>query len=358
MIKRFNLDFETLTSHKKPGLPISLQDVAKVAGVSTMTVSRALRGIEGVSENKRTEIEKIAKRLNYFPNNNARALVASNSDLVGISFPTLFNDVFADVFDGMRRTFEHAGLATVLDTTFYDPEVELKWVDRVMSWHPAAIVLTGNDHHKDVSRRLRKARMPTMELWDFCDDPIDICVGIDHFKAGFQIGEYAISLGYRRPGFVGGSKGRDARADKRHSGIEHAFWQSGCSAPMAVSSQDSANAFSSGAAGTRDLMSRSEPPDVIFFVNDHLAFGGIAACESGGISVPETVGLVGFNALDLTSVLPKQLTTVSTPRREMGVIGARNLISRIKGIKPQRSVELSVEIIQGETTQRCKNQFG
>ena len=337
---------------RKSGPTVGLQDVADAAGVSAMTVSRALRGIEGVSESKRREIEKVAKKLNYFPNNNARALVATNSDLVGISFPTLFNDVFADVFDGMRRTFEHAGLATVVDTTSYRPEVELEWVDRVMSWHPAAIVLTGNDHHKDVSTKLRKAGIPTLELWDVCDDPIDICVGIDHFRAGVEIGEYTVSLGYRRPGFVGVTEGLDPRADKRRFGIEHAFAQSGRSAAMAVSLQESQNAFLAGEAGLYDLMSRADPPDVIFFVNDHLAFGGLAACESSGIAVPETVGLVGFNALDLTSVLPKKLATVKTPRHEMGVIGARNLISRIKGVKPERCVTLSVDIINGKSTRK------
>lgn len=341
-----------MKARQKSRPPVSLQDVAEAAGVSVMTVSRALRGIEGVSETRRKAITRIAKRLNYFPNNNARALVATNSDLVGISFPTLFNDVFADVFDGMRRTFEHAGLATVVDTTSYKPDVELEWVDRVMSWHPAAIVLTGNDHHKDVPTKLRKAGIPTLELWDVCDDPIDICVGIDHFDAGLKIGNYAVSLGYRRPGFVGGKIGRDPRADKRRHGIEQAFIQSGCSAPIALSLQDNTNAFLSGEAGVHDLMSRPEPPDVIFFVNDHLAFGGIAACESRGIAVPEKVGLVGFNALDLTSVLPKKLTTIGTPRHHMGVVGARNLISRIKGVRPLRRVDIPINIVEGETTRK------
>lgn len=339
-------------SRKRVNAHVNLQHVATAAGVSAMTVSRSLRGIEGVSDKKRSEIAKIAKRMNYFPNNNARSLVVANSDLVGISFPTFFNDVFADMLEGMRFTFERAGLSTVIDTTSYDPDVEHSWISRVMSWHPAAIVLTGNDHHPDVKRKLRRAEIPTLELWDVSSDPIDICVGIDHFKAGLDIGQFAVERGYRKPGFVGIPSGRDIRADKRKDGIKVAFERSVNAKPLVVSIQENSNSFLAGKLGTIELLAQESPPDILFYVNDHLAFGGISACQSLGIKVPQDVGIVGFNALDLTSVLPVPLTTMSTPRRHMGIVAAQNLISRIKGVQPERVVSLEFEIIEGATTRR------
>jgi LacI family gluconate utilization system Gnt-I transcriptional repressor len=93
-----------------------------------------------------------------------------------------------------------------------------------------------------------------------------------------------------------------------------------------------------------------EQPDVIFYLNDHMAFGGQVACEAKGLSVPHDIGLVGFNALDLSGVLPVPLTTVKTPRRLMGITGARNLLARIHGVQPQKSVALPVEIVEGGTT--------
>ena len=110
--------------------------------------------------------------------------------------------------------------------------------------------------------------------------------------------------------------------------------------------------FLAGKIGTVDLMARNNRPDIIFYVNDHLAFGGLAACQSLGIRVPHDVGLFGFNSLDLTSVMPTPLTTMSTPRREMGILAAQNLISRIRGVRPERVAELSTEIIEGKTTRR------
>lgn len=334
---------------------IGLKDVADAAQVSLMTVSRALRGVEGVSEARRSEIQRLAKKMNYSPNNNARSLAVSNSTLVGISIPTLFADVFAHMLEGMRETFEMADLSTVVNTTNYERKAELAWVEHLLSWRPAGVVLTGCDHHRDVRRKLRRAGIPTLEIWDLTDKPIDVNVGIDHYKAGYELGLYVAGLGYRKPAFVDAPTGRDARAIKRRCGIESAFSEQKNTSPLMITVQKHTNSFIAGQAGTFELMGQVTTPDVIFYVNDHIAFGGMSACQSLGISVPDDIGIVGFNALDITSVLPVALTTVRTPRRDLGVVGARNLILRIKGVEPDQSVELPVEIIVGATTRKQRS---
>jgi len=290
---------------------VSLQDVADAAKVSTMTVSRALRGTEGVSEAKRIEIKRLAKKMQYIPNNNARSLAVSNSTLVGISFPTLFNEVFAEMLEGMRSTFELAGLSTVVNTTDYNRQVEMEWVEHLLSWRPAGVVLTGCDHHRDVRKILRRARIPTLELWDYATKPIDINVGIDHYKAGYRLASYVAGLGYRRPAFVGAPEGKDVRADARKRGIEQAFRERDLAKSMIFSVQSDEYSFVGGQKNTLELMQRKERPDVIFYVNDYIAFGGMSACQSLGIDIPRNVGIVGFNALDITRVLPLALTTAS-----------------------------------------------
>ena len=321
--------------------------VAKAAGVSVMSVSRAMRGVDGISAKKRDAILAIARDLNYVPNNNARALSQTNADLIGISLPTLFNDVFADVLIGMRGTIRRAGYSTVIDTMDYDADMELRWVKRLLSWRPAAIILTGVDHHPDLRGLLKDAQIPTLETWDYSDDPIDICVGIDHFAAGAELAIAIAELGYTKPAFVGVEPGQDTRADKRALGIESVFEQ-----PLLRIAADTENAFRMGAAGMRDLLAH-ETPDVVFFLNDHMAFGGLVAAQSAGLSVPEDIGIVGFNALDLNTVLPMPLTTMETPRRIMGVTGARQLLARLNGIDAERALTLPVKFIPGATTRRC-----
>jgi LacI family gluconate utilization system Gnt-I transcriptional repressor len=325
-----------------------IEDVAAKAGVSIMTVSRALRGVEGVSEKKRGEILKIARKLKYVPNNNARSLAVANSNLVGISLPTFAGEVFAEILNGMRQTFETAGYSSVIDTTEYSHEAELNWVRRLLSWQPAAIILTGVDHHEETRALLKASPIPVLEIWDHTDTPIDLCVGIDHFKAGQVIGHHAVECGYTRPAFVSTPKGHDIRADARLSGIRDVY-KGLTLAPVPVARPELQSAFTAGYEGALQLID-DEKPDLICFLNDHMAFGGMMACQTRGLSIPDDIGIIGFNSLDLASVLPKKLTTIRTPRRLMGITGARNLLARINGVSIQPTTVLPLEFIHGETT--------
>jgi len=321
-----------------------ISDIAAACGVSAMTVSRALRGVEGVSEPKRAEILARAKRMHYVPDMTARAMTVANSNLVGIALPTLFNDVFADVLSGMRGTFRSAGYATVVETTDYDPVTEAEWVERLLSWRPAGIVLTGFDHAPDVRRMLTASNVPVVEIWDWGRDPIDLCVGLDHHAAGLSLGLHVRGLGYQRPAFIGAPEGRDTRAEARIAGLAEAF---GCA--LTVARPAEANAFEAGLAGGKTLISRQDQPDVMFCLNDHIAFGALMACQFAGLRVPEDMGVVGFNGLPLTNVLPVELTTMITPRRQMGILAARALLGRAHGVVQPRQQCLVCTLVPGRS---------
>lgn len=327
----------------------TIADVAAAAGVSIMSVSRAMRGVEGLSPQKRAEIIAIARRLGYRPNRNAMSLALAHSNLIGISLPTLFNDVFAEILDGMRRTFDSAGYDTVIDTSDYSLAREEAWVERMIDWKAAAVILSGVHHAPAVGSKLRAARIPTLEIWDRTDDPIDVCVGFDHHEAGRQIGGHLVAMGYRRPAFVGVTEGRDRRAEQRLAGLMAVTGAAGL-APVRIARVDQVSSFEGGMRGTMTLMAAQDRPDVICYLNDHMAFGGLATCEKLGFSVPETVGIVGFNGLGINAVLPRPLTTVITERRQMGMISARVLLARIKGARVERHTVLPTRLAQGATT--------
>jgi LacI family transcriptional regulator, gluconate utilization system Gnt-I transcriptional repressor len=328
----------------------SIQDVASQVGVSIMTVSRAMRGVEGVSAARRADILNAAKQLGYRPNRTARSLAASHSTLIGISLPTLYNEVFADVLDGMRHTFDNAGFDLVLDNSDYDSRREALWVERMLDWKPAAVILSGVDHAPEVRMQLRAAGIPTLEIWDHCADPIDICVGVDHFAAGYMLGEYLAACRYRSPAFVGVEEGRDPRAEKRLSGLRSALLDAGIG-EIVVSRSERHASFESGMIGTRALLDAGGTvPDCICYLNDHMAFGGLSTCEKRGLSIPEDIGIIGFNGLGINTVLPRPLTTVITHRLLMGSLGARMLLARIKGARVERQVCVPVELSIGATT--------
>lgn len=326
---------------------IGVRDVAREAGVSPMSASRALRGIDGVSEGTRRRVEAVAARLGYVPDANARALRGASSRLIGISVPNLFNDVFADVIDGMRRTLRQAGYSSVLDTTDYDPAEELAWCRRMAPWRPAALVLTGASHDPALAPMLRATALPVVEIWDAGEAPIDLCVGVDHEAAGAMLGAHVAGLGYRRPAYVGKPPGRDPRADARFRGAARAFAAVG--APVARVACEAADAFAEGVAGVGRI-DWSAPPDVLLFHNDNTAFGGLQALAARGLDVPGDVGVAGFNRLPIGAVLPRPLTTLETPRRQIGLEAARLLLARLAGVAPPRRTVLPCRLVEGATT--------
>ncbi|SFJ43559.1 LacI family DNA-binding transcriptional regulator [Jannaschia pohangensis] len=329
---------------------IGIHEVAKAAGVSLMTVSRAMRGVDGVSDRTRKRIVRLAQEMGYFPNSAARALAVTNSTLVGISLPTLMNDVFADVLSGMRRTLDQAGYSSVMDTSDYDLARELAWAERTLAWRPAAIILTGVDHLPDLHARLSRARIPVLELWDVTEAPIDICVGIDHGAAGLQLGRHLADLGYRKAAYVGAPPGFDPRADKRFAGLARAFRDVGAQALRRIP-VSGGNSFAAGAEGFGQI-DLSDRPDVVCFLTDNMAFGGLMAAQRAGLDVPGDIGITGFNGLDLTTVMTAPITTLRTPRRQIGVQGAKHLLARLNGLTPAPVTVLPCELLPGATTRQ------
>ncbi|MCA0422216.1 MAG: LacI family DNA-binding transcriptional regulator [Proteobacteria bacterium] len=330
--------------------PVGIRDIGDALGLSMMSVSRALRGVEGVSAGTRIEVIQAAKRMGYRPNRNARSLASAHSTLIGVSIPSLFSDVFPEILDGMRATFDHAGFDTLIDTTHYNTAREADWAERMLDWNAAALVLCGVDHEPDLRRRLRDLRIPTLEFWDTTDDPIDVCVGIDHWKAGADLAEHLLACGYTRPAFIGVPEGRDTRADKRLAGLVATYASAGIDA-VDVRRIDHRATFEAGALATESLLAAEGPrPDVLAYLNDHMAFGGLSTCMRLGLSIPDAIGIAGFNDLEINKILPMPITTIITPRTRMGEIGARNIIARIKGAVVERCVTIPTELRIGHTT--------
>ncbi len=325
-----------------------IEHVARAAGVSIMSVSRALRGVDGVSAGTRDRIRALATEMGYVPNRLAGSLAQATSNLVCISVPTLFDAVFAEIIGGMRETLSHAGYETMIETSDYDQAREAQWVERMITWSPAALVLSGVDHAEETRARLGSTGIPVMELWDVTETPIDMCVGIDHRAVGQDLGDHLCNLGYRAPAYVGIAKGRDPRSEKRMAGIAAAFAARGLAlTPVRV---DTAPSFEAGFEGATHAIAQDPRPDVLCFLNDHLAFGGLMACEQAGLDVPGEMGIAGFNGLNITSVLPRRLTTSVSQRTLMGKTAARLLVAAVRGVRTERRVVMPVTLEEGATT--------
>lgn len=340
-------------STKKQGrankAPTKIEDIALEAGVSIMTVSRAIRGVEGVSDRKRQEILRLAKRRGYVPNRNAQSLAVANSNLIGISVPTLIDQVYTDIFEGMRNILESAGYEAVFEISQYDPLREESWLKRMMQWQPVGLVVTGSDRTATSAQNIRQSGIPTIEIWDYNPKPIDCCVGIDHWQAGVDAANYLISRGYRKPAVAGALEGSDKRSEARFNGFASVFFdQFGIETKRYRSNIPSS--FDAGRKLMQQIAADMDKPDCCFFLNDHSAFGAVCHSRNTDLKVPEDIGIMGFNGLDLNDVLNQKITTVKTPLQLMGTTAMRNLIARIHGADIERAISMPVTIEIGTTT--------
>jgi LacI family gluconate utilization system Gnt-I transcriptional repressor len=304
-----------------------MADVALLAGVSTATVSRALRRAEVVSPQLRERVLRAVDTLGYVPNPAAGGLAAARTRTVGVIVPSLVNSFFAATLDAMAERLAPRGYQIMLGNSAYSQDAEDALVNSLLSWSPAAIVLTGQAHSRATLQRLLGAGIPVVEMWELGENPLDSLVGFSHRAVGRLAARHLLDRGRRRIAFVGAALDEDRRAAKRGAGFAEVVRESLGTTPLIVSLPQRASAATGGRA-LADLLERSPDVDGVAFSNDAMALGGLFECQRRGLRVPERLALIGFGDLDFAAWSAPALSTIRPPRREIGLAVADHLLQR------------------------------
>jgi LacI family transcriptional regulator, gluconate utilization system Gnt-I transcriptional repressor len=326
----------------------TLSEVARLAGVSGMTVSRVLRNTANVSEETRARVQAAVAELGYVPNRLAGALATARTRLVVVILPSLANIVFPEVLRGVNEALEAAGYQAVIGVSDYDLGKEEKLIDAMRSWRPSGWIVAGLEHTARARQMLAEARCPVVEIMDIDGEPIDMAVGLSNAQAGYEMGAHLAKSGRRRIGYVGGNLERDLRAGKRREGFLRALAEHG----LALQGQFTAAEPSSlllGRKGLATLLQQHPDLDAVYFSNDDMAVGGLMHCLHAGIDVPGRLALAGFNGLEIGEATPLRLTTVKSPRYRIGQLAAEHTLARLDGQAPARKEDVGYEFVKGET---------
>ena len=331
---------------------MTLRDVSEASGVSEMTVSRVLRSKGDVSAATRAKVQEAAKRLGYVPNRIAGSLASSHVNLVAVVIPSLKNMVFPEVLSGISDALDASALQPVIGVTGYRPEKEEAVLFEMLSWRPAGLIIAGLEH-SDVSRAMMaQAGIPVVEIMDTDGEPIDLCVGISHRRAGREMAEAILKAGYRRIGFLGTQMPLDHRARKRFE----AFTATLAKAGIEIVDQEfyaGGSAMTKGREMTEAILDRNPDLDFLYYSNDMIGAGGLMYLLGQGIDVPGQIGLAGFNGVELLDGLPKKLATMDACRREIGEQAARMIEARIAGTGPDDPIiQMTPRLELGETLLR------
>jgi len=333
---------------------ISLAEVALAAGVSKMTASRVLRDEGGFSEKTRAKVMAEVERLGYLPNRLATVFAGDKkSTFVGVSIPELGNEIFAQVLEGIDRKLGAFGHQTVLGMTEHDLTHEEKWVETVLSWQPAGLIVTGRSHSQRAIQLLKASGLPLVEIWDFNSSPLDMCVGLNHFDSGYDMGRFLAGRGYSKFGYVGTSHDTANAASARLSGFSKAVTDASGVLAKQLLLRD-VPGFYTGFYGTEQLLAAHNDIEVIFYQNDNLAVGGYEYCRKQSLEVPKDIGIAGWGDLPIASIQPYRLTSIAVPHLKIGQLSAEMLLSQINGLPTQSTRDVGFHLIPGTTVQSVK----
>jgi LacI family transcriptional regulator, gluconate utilization system Gnt-I transcriptional repressor len=314
----------------------TLSAVAKLAGVSSITVSRVVRLPALVAPETRGRVEAGMKELGYVPNQLAGALAGARTRSVGVLVPTIANSIFADTVQGLSDELEPSGYAVILAQSRYDAAREDHMLAALLSRRPEAIIMVGSPATEDGARLLRRAGIPIVETWDLPASPIDAVAGFSNDEAGRAVARHFVAQGRQSLAFIGGD---DPRATRRWNGFKEAALQGGVKLPRRLVL---------GRNASSSVVALTELPgvDAVFAANDAHAIGFMSGLRAAGLLLTgpasaQPVGVIGLGDLEMGRLIAPSLSTIRVHGDAIGRTAAKLMLTR----EGPRHVDLGFELV-------------
>jgi len=321
-----------------------MSDVARVAGVSKMTVSRVLAG-HSVAAETRERVCKAIEQLGYVADAAAGALSSGRSEFVAVLVPSLSSSNFSDTVRGLTAALEPHGLQLLLGDTDYDLEREERLVRSMLRYQPRCIALTGSQHTDATRKLLERSAIPVVEMWDLPTHPIDTAVGFSNVRAARAMVRHLAERGYRRIGFLGGESALDRRGLDRLKGYQAEIKALELGEPRVVRLGESPITMSHGGPAMAALLAQWPDTDAVMCVSDMSAFGAIMECHRRGLSVPGDMAVAGFGNFEIAACCHPSITTVSVDAHGIGLRTGEALLAALQARDAgQRAESQSIRI--------------
>jgi len=335
----------------------TLADVASAAGVTAITVSRYLREPHRVAPSTASAVAAALQQTGYLPNKQAGVLASAakaapgGARMVAALIPSIANSIFAETVQGLADTLQGSGCELLLASTGYSVEREEEQLRALLGWFPSALVVTGRRHTPGALALLRQAQgrgTPVIEIWDHHPEPgaeSFTQIGFDHEQVGRAMAEHLIQRGHRSLAYVDSGVAEDFRAHERGDGFLAAAKRRRVAARRVT-----APAGEAIEAGRLALAALLDPEGRLTvhgaaFANDHLACGALLEARQRGLALPQDLALLGFGDFSLGRQLDPPLSTVHTPRFEIGQAAARALLQALHSGRPAADQRLPWTLI-------------
>jgi LacI family transcriptional regulator len=325
----------------RDGASSTMADVARVAGVSTASVSRVLNTPDQVSPNLRARVEGAVERLRYMRHGAARALAARRSGTIGAIVPTLGAAIFAVGVEALQRRLDALGHALLVAHSGNDTAAELRQLRTLLERGVDGVVLVGHRHRPELFALLGRARTPYVCTYTYRHG-LHPCVGFDHAAAMTRLVVHLIGLGHRRFGVITTAIRHNDRIAQRLRGATGAIAAAELPAPVVI---EMPYTLRDGRAGLRALLAQAPATTAVVCTTDIHAVGAIAEARLLGLAVPERLSITGFDDLAVASDLEPPLTTLRVPAEEIGTRAADLIVAQIRGVSTPMAQRVDAELM-------------
>lgn len=332
---------------------VTLSDVARLAGVAPMTVSRCLNQPQAVREETRLKVQRAIEQTGYVHNRMASALATSRSRLVAVVLPMVTNPIFSDTFQAINDRLIRSGYQVLLGISGYQSQQEQELLDVILSRRPDGIILTGTLHTPASRNRLRAAGVPVVETWDLSPEPIDMLVGFSHEQVGRDVALHLLGHGYRHFALL-------AVDDPRGLRRAGSFLQTLAERDVSEVPQHVFNGLPTlahGRAGLSQLLDEAPPgqgrPLMIVCTSDTIAHGVLTEAAARGLRVPEELAVMGFGDMNFASHTYPALSTVRIDGARMGECAAQMLLERLLGeaqADTPAAIDIGYSLVERDST--------
>lgn len=331
----------------------TIHDVARLAQVGSITVSRYFSNPGRVGAQRSARIAAAVRQLGYVPNLAASGLASAHGRVVGMVIPNISGPIFASTIQSFSDTLTRHGYQLLLASSYFSATQEESAVRAFLGWKPAALAVVGRFHNRATEKLLSEAGIPVVETWDYQPRRKPIQVGYSNNAVGEQAARYLYGKGYRRIAFVQNSVAGDLSAVDRSDGYEAVMREHGLEPLIYVPT--AAAPFDAGRQAVEALAlapaRRRKPVEAIIFANDNLAAGGLLAGQRAGLKIPQQCAMVGFGDYAFSPLLLPSLTTIRPPGREIGEIAALRILEQL-GVLPASGQDLHLNLLACELIAR------
>ena len=324
---------------------ITLDDIATLAGVTKMTVSRYLRTPEKVKTETAEKIASVMAEIGYVPDSDNTTATKQSQPRIGVLVPSFNNQIFADLLAGIESVTSAHGYQTLVVNYDYNALREEEQIATVLAFNIKGLILTESVHTVRAEKYLNAANIPVAEVMGLTEASGRINVGFDNYRAGYDMTSMLLASGKQRVIYFGSMS--DRRDEQRYAGYRDAVEAAGFPAGRIVP-----NKVSSVSIGTGMMtLARQLYPemDAILCTNDDLAVGVLQECQAAGIAVPQTMAIAGFHGLEIGQATTPRLASVITPRFEMGKVATEIVLKKINQQPTIEQVNLHYRLSMGAT---------